>query len=706
MNHKSNRRKFIKTTALTGAGLGLANSFPTLYAGSLKITDTAKSTPATALNSFTPNRVASWWTTIEDLQWPQKHITDKIKRRAEGFAKAGIDTAVNFGFHIRFDFADYFGQLHGYYADVCDELHQHGIHFMEHYSCNHISRPKDEAELKKMNTFQRHHVLLYHDAVAAKYAQYEGHLFNNVCQIDLRDGSLGYAPQYQLNTFCHSNPNYLDMHQKYLRRLLKEVPLDGIMVDDMCNYAGPTVCGCTYCRERFRKEYGHEIPPFGEKDFWGDTSKEILGWGNYENPVFRDWLKMKVDAVTDHLKMIKATMGEKSLMTCCSNTGPLILNALSLDLEKLAPHLDFFVLENVGTNVQNVDWIKMDAEALLQKDIAAENGNRPAMALSYTIYETGAYFGWALSRFWGVANWCSTLNARLIEDPPDAKEQEDVISKSNNWEKQYSDLNYNNGKDLAEVRLVYSRDCKVNGWRNKDGHEHWDSVAAWSEQLVKSNVGYQFVRSAELEDAVALSAEQTPLIIDSVACVSNKQFAAIKTYLSKGGIAWLALPFGTYDEKGFLRSAALSEELKQHRYRNLLIIESAVSSRPLQQLISAGKFKPIIRQTKGDKRWVVRIRLYNGKLVLHFMNTALTAFPHPTLKDLTDIPILIGLDSAITDNELEYKINGAAFSLTGLSVMSPELNGLQRPVSIISKDKEAVTLEINLEGVKVYAVVQ
>ena len=706
MNHKSDRRKFIKTAALTGAGLGLAHTFPALYAGSVKMIGNTANQTSKGSNSFTPNRVASWWTTIEDLQWPQKQITDKIKRRAEGFAKANIDTAVNFGFHIRFDFADYFGQLHGYNADVCEALHQHGIYFMEHYSCNHISRPKNEEELIKMNTFQRHHVLLYHDAVAAKYAQYEGHLFNDVCQVDLRDASLGYAPQYQLNTFCHSNPNYLDMHQKYLQRLLKEVPLDGIMVDDMCNYAGPTVCGCKFCRERFMKAYGHEIPAFGETNFWGDTTKETLEWGNYENPVFRDWLRMKVDAVTDHLKMIKTTMGEKSLMTCCSNTGPLILNALSLDLEKLAPQLDFFVLENVGTNVQNVDWIKMDAEALLQKDIAAKKGNRPAMALSYTIYETGAYFGWALSRFWGVSNWCSTLNARLVEDPPDAMEQEDVISKTNNWEKQFSDLHYNSGKDLAEVRLVYSRDCKVNGWRNTDGHEHWDSVAAWSQQLVKNNVGYQFVRCAELEDANALLKENTPLILDAVGCVSDKQFAAIKTYLSKGGIAWLALPFGTHDEKGFVRKVALSDELKKNRYRNLVLTASAIASKPLEKLIPDNTFKPVIKQIKGDKRWMARIRLYDGKPVIHFMNTALKAIPHASLKDLSGIPILIGLDAATKDNELVYEINTTNFPLENLSIVSPELNDLARTVIIKRKTHSIYTVQLNLEGVKVYAVAQ
>ncbi len=58
----------------------------------------------------------------------------------------------------------------------------------------------------------------------------------------------------------------------------------------------------------------------------------------------------------------------------------------------------------------------------------------------------------------------------MIEDPPDAMEMEDVISKSNNWEKQYSDLNYRDGKDIAEVRLVSNRYCKENGWRNTDGH--------------------------------------------------------------------------------------------------------------------------------------------------------------------------------------------------------------------------------------------
>ena len=704
MKENNSRRDFIRMGAMSGAALSLSG-ISQLYGRAPESSPVIVGTGAAANPAFIPSRAASWWCTMEDLQWPQKHVVDRIKKRAEGFARAGIDTAINFGFGLRFDFSNYFAQVHGYFANVCEELHKHGIRFMDHYSCNEIERPRNGEEFRKMHQYQRHTVLLYHDPVMAQYAQYEGHFFNDLCEVDLRDGSRGYAPQYQFETFCHNNPAFLDMHQKYLQRLMKEVPIDGIEVDDMCNYPGPATCGCKYCRERFKKDYGHDIPPFGEKSFWGDTSKKILQWGNYENPVFRDWLRMKIDSVADHLKMIKATIGEIPLMTCCSNTGPIILNILSLDLEKLAPHLDFFMLENVGININNAEWMEMDAEALLQKDIAAKKGNAPAMALSYTIYEPGAYFGWALSRFWGVANWSSTLNGRLIEDPADAMEMEDVINPSNNWEQRYSNLHYRDGVDLTEVRLVYNRYCKENGWRNADGKEHWDSVAAWSNQLLKNNVGYRFVRYEELENAALLNTERTPLVLDAVGCVSDNQFAAISNYLSKGGHVWLAIPFGTHDEKGFARKVPLSETLRKGRYKNLVIVSPAVTNATLEELMTTGLFSPVLKQLKGDKRWAVRIRLYNGKPVLHFMNTALQPEPHATITDISGIPVMTKLGSKIRDNDLLYEINTAKLPLPALTVMSPELKDIKRNAAISKITKETATLQVNLEGVNVYAVV-
>lgn len=193
------------------------------------------------------------------------------------------------------------------------------IKFMDHYSCNHVDRLRGETEFRKVHRGQRHHVLLFHDPIAVQYTQYEGHRFHAICEVDLIDGKRGYEKQYKMEAFCHNNPGFLDIHQKHAVMLIIDFPFDGIKVDDMYTYAGLTTCGCKYCRERFKRDYGHEIPAFEEKSFSSDTSKPMLQWGNYENSAFRDWLKIKADSIVDHGKMVKKTVGDRPLMSCCSS---------------------------------------------------------------------------------------------------------------------------------------------------------------------------------------------------------------------------------------------------------------------------------------------------------------------------------------------------------------------------------------------------
>ncbi|AHF14482.1 hypothetical protein [Niabella soli] len=702
MNHKTyNRRHFLKLSGVGGVGLSAGKKLvhlPELYA--------SRSNSSMAMQGpdipFIPNRVASWWNALEDLQWNQKAIRDKVKRRAAGFAKAKIDTAVNYGFHIRFDFSNYFGQLHEYFRAVRDELHQYNIKFIEHYSCNHVERPRGTEEFNKLHRNQRHHILLFHDPVAARHAQYEGHFFQDICELDIFDGTRGYARQYQMEAFCHNNPGFLDMHAKYLERIIREVDFDGYEIDDMCDYVGLRSCGCKYCRERFRRDYGHEIPEVSNKAFWGDTTKPMLNWGNYENPVFRDWIKMKDDIIADHVAMVKRIIGNKPLLTCCSSTGPITLNAISLNLERIAGRLDFFMLENVGTNIKSVNWIEKDAEALQQKDIARQRGQAPAIALSYTIYKDGGYFGWSLARFWGVANWASTFHQRLQEDPPDAMELEDMIHDVNNWEVAHSNLDNYTAKDFYEVRLVYNYYCRINGWRQADGTEHWDKVKKWSAQLVENNVGYRFVRYQELADAAALLAERQPLILDSVACLSDHQYKAIEDYLKKGGIAWLALPFGTHDESGKLRSRPLSDQLLQNKYRHLHLFDSSAHTNTLEQFIAAGTFRPAIRQVAGDKGWALRVRFYKDQPVLHFLNTRLNAIPDASIKDISGLPIVRSIESTIKNNRLRFEIDRQKLPLRPLQLVSPELEATARPVPVTGQSS-VQTLEADLSGIRIYA---
>jgi len=113
-------------------------------------------------------------------------------------------------------------------------------------------------------------------------------------------------------------------------------------------------------------------------------------------------------------------------------------------------------------------------------------------------------------------------------------------------------LNYRDGHDLAEVRLVSSSHCRDNGWRDDDGSEQWDRVKTWSVNLVGNNIGYG---SSGLQNYLIrmLYAGKIPSDLEGLGCLSDTQFNAINTLLSKGGKVWLGLPFGTHDEKGYKR---------------------------------------------------------------------------------------------------------------------------------------------------------
>lgn len=54
------------------------------------------------------NRIASWWISWNDLNWPTPDNMDKIKRRAEEMAKANVTAAMIFGAHFRWDFLPFF----------------------------------------------------------------------------------------------------------------------------------------------------------------------------------------------------------------------------------------------------------------------------------------------------------------------------------------------------------------------------------------------------------------------------------------------------------------------------------------------------------------------------------------------------------------------------------------------------------------------
>ncbi|MBK5196474.1 MAG: hypothetical protein JJE08_10725, partial [Proteiniphilum sp.] len=281
-----------------------------------------------------------------------------------------------------------------------------------------------------------------------------------------------------------------------------------------------------------------------------------------------------------------------------------------------------------------------------------------------------------------------------------------VIRPYNNWEVKHSDLDHDQGVDYPEVRLVYNYFCRINGWKDQKGVEHWSKTKMWSKKFLENNIGYRILRYRELADADQLMSEKSPLLLDGVASLSDSQYDAIENYHSRGGILWLSLPFGTHDEKGNVRKAPLSERLLKKRRNNLKLIDSiSDNSEVFQQLMQDDGFNPIVRQISGDSGWVIRLRDYNGKKVVHFMNSRLKAIPHPSAQDIGRSPVLDRIESGIEDNLLQFEIETKRFDATKLSLYSPELEDQSREIRF-SGVRGKTIMEVDLSGVRIYAVAQ
>jgi hypothetical protein len=144
----------------------------------------------------------------------------------------------------------------------------------------------------------------------------------------------------------------------------------------------------------------------------------------------------------------------------------------------------------------------------------------------------------------------------------------------------------------------------------------------------------------------------------------------------------------------------LSEELEKAHYKHFIIINSATTSDPLNDLILKRKFNPLLRQLSGNRLWAARIRKYKDGAAIHFLNRGLVAVAHPTLKEGSGTPILQDFHSDGKDNILEYAFDDSRINFQALSVRSPEIGEGRRPVVVKN------VIRIDLTGIETYAVAQ
>lgn len=678
-------------------------------------------------------RTASWWSRIGDLAWPDPRVRDRVRRRADAYAEAKVETVIHFGFHCRFDFAPYLGLIHGLLADIAEALHARGIAFLDHYSCNVVARPRSREEMELYASGQRHHVAIHPDAFSAPSAGYDGFRFDDLREVDVGTGGPAYSPSYQAELFCHNNPDFLEMHRRYLLRQLADAPLNGVMADDMCDYAWFRGCGCVHCRRRFRDEFGRELPPLADASFWGDTSRHPSLWGNYGNPAFRDWVRLRYRSTADHLALVKKTIGpDRILMTCCSSSGPMVLNSMGLSYESFIGACDWVMLENCGLAADTVRWDEREPEAVLHKSIAAlkaaprpdrgaggapadaaSRGGAPALAASYFAFADGAYLGWAIARFWGVDNWATTLLQGPFPDGTVEHDEPELVGDLNRWEERVGLAEPR--VDLLDAALAFLRSSRDNGWKDEAGRDHWTRTRAWAEAFTRRSLGYRFVLAGEIANGQPPEGLRVPLVLDGCAHLCDAECAAVEAFLGTGGTAVVAPPLGTHDDRGFPRERSLLDRLRATvaaaaaASDRLIIVERGTAAERLERLVAAGTVVPRITTISGPAAWAARLRIHGGRPVLHLMNRDLAGVEHPTLEGRPPkTRVLHRIEAGLAREPLVLDVELAGTGCDAWSaaeLLTPEQPS-PRVVRVEPRGASAARLAIDLTGLRLYAMVR
>ena len=528
------RRSFLQTVGGASLSGGIFASLSQHARGQEHLAAGEATDPSTGSPVTGAYRAVSWWLVFDDLTWPNQGLKDKIRRRADRCAENGVNSCVVFGTHFRWDFMPIWGRVHGLLRYIRDELHERGIALLDHHSSVLTHRPVDEKEALNIWQKNRHHVPFYPSRETAATWTFNGTRMNDWRVIDVETGSPVYLPAYNAEQYCMNNPDFREAYALYVQKLVEETGIDGLMSDDGIYYAFWHGCGCKHCRERFRSEYGHSLPPTSDTAFWG----------NRQNVAFRDWIEMRYRTCGDFLDRVREALPEGfPLMTCCSSSETHVANATGMSYQDFISSCDMIMLEMVGSTPSvRGTWDDRTSSQMLHLGIARDN-QIPCLGLGYGYRADTAFFIWALNKFLGSDSWFSTLKGRLnateeeLETLPDDSE---IVGEGYKWERDRPRLF--NGRVDTDIAVHFSRPT-----RDYYGQIAQDYALDFQNsclQLMRQGLTYDVVTEAPGSN------RWNRLVIGSAACLSREERGKLEAYMRSGGTVIATGPMGDYDGRG------------------------------------------------------------------------------------------------------------------------------------------------------------
>ena len=487
-------------------------------------------------------RMASWWVLWRDLDWPSPDNQDRIRRRADAMAESGVNAAVIFGAHFRWDFMPYWTMLHDYLATVGSELRARGVALFDHHSGTLVHRydTREEWHNVKLNSIP--HLPFSPDRTSAAAWKYKGSYLNDWRMIDLQTGKPVWHEQYTAEEFCFNNPDFREAYLDYLRRLLKESAIDGLMADDFIYFNGYRSCGCRCCRKIFRDRFGFELPDFSDRAFWC----------NWDNPDWCAYLDMRYESNGDMLSAIHSVLpsADYPLMSCCSGSSTGFCNNTAQDIRQFLRGCNLVHLEMCGdippwkealkTPMPRSSSIPMRIAAAGHHHTAGQKADAECVGLGYAFFEQPSGVIWALNKFLGAGTWLSTLKGRLglPEHILDAMPEEPgLVRKFYRFEAEHPELFC--GRPLASIRVYFSYETRNHTFYGNLEYgypkEFCDTVSTLMENGISPEVVFSPPEYTE---------EIPVLILPGAVRMTEEEVAGFRKFLADGGTIFATGPCG------------------------------------------------------------------------------------------------------------------------------------------------------------------
>lgn len=453
---------------------------------------------------------------------------EEARKKACQYKEKGIDAVVLFWrgqgdqyYHILFDRAhfeegqDTLQMLNNVVAIIVKACHENEIKVIEHHGVAFVHmdddiRNKHPSELwyKKWNL--------------GEWLAYNA-----------ETGEESFVKQYKGKVFCPNNPKYLEAYRDYVADVIS-IGTDGLMSDDVVFYPSWYSCGCQYCREKFSRETGYNLPAPGQGYGF---------WENFDNPAWRAWLKFRMKSAGDFHINIEAQVTKLGLpllrLACCSEITPTYGSQFyGMSYEEYIRGCNMIHFENYSGLLACFCWQRIGAEAKVYTALG-KLYQVPIITMFYPRNANEYFFYWALTKMWGHGYWGSETFAEGTKD---------LMGSLILWEKQNQEL-FKRGhmESLSSIAVVFSKQTR-DVYKGCHDDYYVNEWAGWCETLLEANLQFDVLLDADMNMDKLRKYEL--LILANVACLSSKQLNVIEEFVSNGGNLLVTHETSLYDETG------------------------------------------------------------------------------------------------------------------------------------------------------------